>query len=178
MEDYSVKRFIQDILIDEVGKQVENGFSLFSFVIIGQGIETLGSFFDDKPFDHPGQSRIRFLKGMSLFDSKYKNIETVLYSDLRCGLAHQLIPKNRITLGSSKDKEHQNRLHLFEDEKTKCFFLIVDTFYDDFVQACNLVIKKIDENSDEIDKNKRNQIVLRGGKTKFYIDAVTGAIRS
>lgn len=177
METYSVNRFIQDILIKEVGKLIDNGFNLFSFVIIGQGIETLGSLFDDKPFDQPRLSKKRFLKGMSLFDSKYKGLENVLYSDLRCGLAHQLRPKNNITLATSKDKEQQKHIHLQVGEKSKFFFLIVDVFYADFVQACTLVVKKIeDENNNEIDKNKKIKNILFSGKTTFKIDSKTGAL--
>lgn len=114
---------------------------------------------------------------MSQFDSKYKGIETFLYEDLRCGLAHQLRPKNRITLASIKDKEQHKYLHLHEGEKSKFYYLIIEAFYSDFVQACNLVIKKIEnESNNEIGQNKRKKNIYFSGKTSFRIDPSSGSI--
>jgi hypothetical protein len=110
MEKLKGEQFIQTVLISNVKSLIEKGFDYLAFVIISQGIETLGSFFDDKDFDffEPGLPKKRFLKGLSLMDPKYQPVGEMLWENLRCGLAHQLKPRKMIPIFISKQAKDQN----------------------------------------------------------------------
>jgi hypothetical protein len=178
MEKFEGEQFINTVLISNVNDLIEKGFDYLAFVIIGQGIETLGSFFDDKPFDHyeVGLPKKRFLKGLSLMDNRYQAIGDLLWENLRCGLAHQLKPKKDISLTSYKSKATDLQ-HLYKGDKTGNTYLVVDTLFKDFKSACLKVIEKLkDPTNNEIPADKKLTVHLTVGKIEFITNPTTGLI--
>jgi len=69
-----------------------------------------------------------------------------MYSSFRCGLAHALSPKVKITLSSK-----QEMAHLIEhNDKIN---LKVEDFYSDFKQACEYVINMSFPTGDKMNEN-------------------------
>lgn len=133
------KTFIQEALIDEVDK-MKDGFPYFSFIIMSIGIEFLGKCIDSKlnSWDVTGRSKKDFEQAINQLNalnpyrqylSKYD-----LYGSFRCGLAHKVSPKVKITLSSKEE-----RGHLIEHDGRLNFK--VEDFYNDFYDACKEVIE-------------------------------------
>ena len=67
------KEFISRIFIDEIGRLQKEGFYFFSFILMGQAIEALGCFLDNKPMKAKAQSSKRFSKALNiLMGNKYQ----------------------------------------------------------------------------------------------------------
>ncbi len=92
-----------------------------------------------------------------------------LYGSFRCGLAHAVSPKSKITLSSKGELGH-----LVIDEKGRLNLKIED-FYVDFKSACEFVIAKEFE-----DNNKMNQDFIEVPGTTFDsgTNIVTGSTSS
>jgi hypothetical protein len=85
------EEFIQDRLLNESEKLLEAGFVFPTFLLVSQGIETLGAFMDKKPIAVKAQSKKRFhLAIAQLFPQEYQDLTTNdwLYKQLRCNLSH------------------------------------------------------------------------------------------
>ena len=54
-----IEHFIREVVVDEITKLQGVGLSYMQFVIMGQAIEVLGSFLDNKPMKAKGQSAKR-----------------------------------------------------------------------------------------------------------------------
>ena len=132
----SAKEFIQKIFIEETERLVKAGFCHFAFVIMSQGLETLGSFLDSKPLKAREQSKLRFSHAINrLMPVKYGKLNNhhALYDQLRASLAHTFTVSRQIYLTSENDSEF-GKSHLQEiDEK---LILVVEDFYKDFKKAC------------------------------------------
>ena len=102
IEDFSGESYVRKVLIENISNLINQGFDYIAFNIITQGIEAIGCFYDTSSFDEQGLSKKRFEKGLSLLGSKYDSIKESLYKNLRCGMAHQLVPLNDISLTSYK----------------------------------------------------------------------------
>jgi hypothetical protein len=179
MEKFEGERFIRTVLINNVQGLIDKGFDYLAFVIIGQGIETLGSFFDDKPFDHyeVGLPKKRFLKGLTLMEYKYQEKGDFLWKNLRCGLAHQLKPKNDITLTSYQSGAIDS-VNLYKGDKSGLTYFVVDTLFKDFKIACQKVIDKLEDSSNnEITSVKKKEIHLTVRQTKLEINPDNGMIK-
>ena len=59
-----IEHFIREVIVDEITKLQGVGLSYMQFVIMGQAIEVLGSFLDNKPMKAKGQSAKRFSLGV------------------------------------------------------------------------------------------------------------------
>ena len=59
-----IEHFIREVIVDEITKLQGVGLSYMQFVIMGQAIEVLGSFLDNKPMRAKGQSAKRFSLGV------------------------------------------------------------------------------------------------------------------
>ena len=180
MEANFSKNFIEKVLINQVGTLVQNNMDHFALIIMGQGVEALGSFFDDKPFDYyeRGLPKKRFQKGLSLFDKKYHKFTDILWEDLRCGLAHQLRPKNKLSISKCNDEERRFIVHLSTGDKSGFLYVIVTEFYKDFKVACEKVITKIDDpNNIEIIESKKKMKMLSTGTTQLEVNPKTGEIK-
>jgi len=178
METFSGEKFIKTVLIDNVKGLIDKGFDYLSFVIIGQGIEVLGSFFDDKPFDYYefGLPKKRFDKGIALMNNEYQILNDILWKNLRCGLAHQLKPKGEISL-TSYQSGGVDQMHLRKGNKTGLTYLVVDTFFAHFKIACEKVIVKLsDPTNTEIPALKKSATHLTVRRTNIDFDPITGDI--
>ena len=122
--DISVRQFIQEYLIDDIGEVVKK-HPYFAFLLISVGIEFIGKCQNDHDWDDykiisPHDNFENGLKFKPLKAYANKN----LYQDLRNGLAHALLIKNNLNLS---DKNANNSLSS-------------DEFYDRFKEACKLVL--------------------------------------
>jgi hypothetical protein len=176
MEIFAGEKFIQTFLIDEVQGLIDKNFDYLAFAIIAQGIETLGAFFDNSPFENRTPST-RFKKGLSLMDNKYQTHETLLWNNLRSGLTHQLIPKKGITLTSIKSNA-PDKINLFVGDKTGLTYIVVNAFFKDFKDACEKVIQILnDHTNNEIPEFKKNKTYLTVKNTSLEIVDISGKIK-
>jgi len=139
-----IKAFINKFFIEEIQRLQDNDFYYFSFILIGQAIETLGGLMDNKPLKARGQSFKRFTKAVnSLMPPKYRlvNKDNVLYDKLRNQMTHSFIPSNSLIL-ITKEKNINNYNHL--DTVDGKLVLIAEDFYQDMVQACNKLFYLLD----------------------------------
>ena len=145
------KDFIKAVLIDELGTMIEE-HPYISFIMMGIGIEFLEKCIDSTLTDwnKSGRSGDDFDDAIKHIPSlqKYEHYLTTydLYGSFRCGLAHAIAPKIKITL-SSKDQmghlvEAGGRLNLKAED-----------FYNDFKLACEHVINKTYPTGDKMNSD-------------------------
>jgi hypothetical protein len=144
-DNLSAKEFIQKVFIEETGRLVDAGFYHFAFVIMAQGIETIGSFLDSKPLKAREQSKLRFSHAINrLMPKEYSQLNNnhKLYDQLRASLAHTFTASRSLLL-TSKDNPEFGKKHLQEtDEK---LILVVENFYADFKKACLRLLDGMDK---------------------------------
>lgn len=172
MENYNSEKFIKNVLVHDVQKLIDNRFNYFAFVIIGQGIEVLGSFFDDKPFDYyeRGLPKKRFKRGLKLMENiKYQELGNFLWDNFRCALVHQLKIKKEITLTSYQDGAN-DEVHLKKGDKSNLIYLVVDTLFENFKVACEKVIEEVGKEDSEIIMSKKEKIHIIVRKTELQIN--------
>lgn len=140
MPNVTVKNFIEDHLIDQIG-EVKASHPYFAFALIAIGIEFLGkcqNTFADWNYYKPFQPEKDFNLGLSIPPlDKYSNMG--LYQNLRNGMAHSFLTNGKLLLSNTRNSE------------AKC--LDLDEFYANFVQACrkvldgtiNLPVKKLSD---------------------------------
>ena len=134
------KDFIQSVLIDEIGSLIDP-HPYISFILMGIGIEFLGKCTDTTltEWNVSGRSKRDFENAITTIPSlqKYHPYLSThdMYSSFRCGLAHAVSPKHKITLSSKQEMghllEHNGRLNLK-----------VEDFYADFKIACQYIINQ------------------------------------
>ncbi|MFX0097722.1 MAG: hypothetical protein ACFE7E_08190 [Candidatus Hodarchaeota archaeon] len=148
-----VKEFIQNVLVTELKDiQQKEGHHYLSFGLIAQGIEFLGACIDNNDFFVEGKSRERFEKAITdLFPSGYhsflsgKGKPYDLYENLRCGLLHIILPKSDIELIQEAEiNDFGDHLEIKEIRKKKRLILVSQRLFKDFENACETVIKRID----------------------------------
>ena len=72
-----IELFLEEVIIRELGKMQEIEISYMPFVLMGQAIEVLGGFLDNKPMKAKGQSSRRFSNSVNrLFGGN----DTYIYS--------------------------------------------------------------------------------------------------
>ena len=156
MATISAKEYIQNVLIAEIGL-LKKDHPYFAFFLIAAGIEFLGKAILNIPWHdkhnppYAFKTAINKLPGLRL----YTPIDSILYKDLRCGLLHANLPGKEILLGSGASVESLNE---------RPIQLFIENFYENFVEACNCVIKKID-NGDIKPPNFMN-IQIQSNKTE------------
>lgn len=162
----SQKEYIRQVLIGEIG-DVVNHHKWLSFGLITAGIEFLGKCLDvaDLDMHKEGFSGRDFRKAVDqLFPAEYKqyndleNTKTFtydLYTELRCGLNHSTLPKAKIALS---ERVHHKQLYISVDKSLSAeiyakkhltvnggvLILIAEDFFEDFKNACESVIKKLE----------------------------------
>jgi hypothetical protein len=126
-----------------------------SFIVMATGIEFLGKCIKtDLDEWNP-----RGIRSSTSFEDAVKNIPSLqryaplltshnLFDSLRCGLAHSIAPKIKITLSSKKELAHMVGINGRTNLK-------VEDFYNDFKSACEYVI-----DTDFPTNNKMNQDFL------------------
>lgn len=131
-----IETFLEEVIIQELGKLQELELSYMQFVLMGQAIEVLGGFLDNKPMKAKGQSSKRFANGVNrLFGGRYRllNEHYFLYDKLRNQMTHTFIPGKGLLLLSRAASEGKN-MHL--DYKEGRLVLIAEVFYRDICEAC------------------------------------------
>lgn len=132
-----IRAFVNKFFIEEIKRLQDNGFHHFSFILIGEAIETLGGLMDSKPLKAKAQSMKRFTKGINvLMPRRYSiaNNNNFLYDKLRNQMVHSFIPSASLIL-TSKEKNTNNYKHL--EIVDGQMVLISEEFYKDLVHACN-----------------------------------------
>jgi hypothetical protein len=141
----SAKDFIQKVFIEETGRLVDAGFYHFAFVIMTQGLETLGSFLDSKPLKAREQSKLRFSHAINrLMPKEYSKLNNnhKLYDQLRASLAHTFTA-SRQTYLTSKANPELGKKHLQEIDGK--LILVVEDFVEDFKKACDRLLDGMDK---------------------------------
>lgn len=162
-EKLEVNAFINIVLIESVGQCVRTGNEYLSAGIIAQGIELIGSIIENEEdeklkkkesdFDTKWKSRERFYNALMLFDSKYHilcsqtektaNVDFDLYSNLRCGYAHQLRPTGRVHVFDSNKAKEEGFTHLVIDSRN-ILPIVVSELFSDFKKVCGFIISQIE----------------------------------
>lgn len=139
------KEFIEIVFIRETEKLIQQELHHFAFLIMAQGIETLGSFLDTKPLKAQSQSKLRFSHAINrLMPLPYRklNQDHWLYDKLRASLAHTFVPSSLLILSNRKDEIYGNRHLTNENERV---ILVAEDFYHDFKKACLRLLKGMEE---------------------------------
>lgn len=132
----SAKDFIQKVFIDDLKRLIDAQLYHFAFVIMAQGLETLGSFLDSKPLKARDQSKLRFSHAINrLMPREYAtwNNNHRLYDQLRASLAHTFTTSKYLILTSENDST-LGKKHLIELDGQ--LVLVAEKFYTDFKKAC------------------------------------------
>ena len=140
------EEFIQQRLLNESEKLLEAGFIFPTFLLVSQGIETLGAFIDNKPIAVKAQSKKRFhLAIEKLFPQKYQDLtkNDWLYKQLRCNLCHMCSGGGFIVFSTEKEKLGTH-LELINGKRV----FLVENLVNDFHNACFRVIALLEK--DEI----------------------------
>ncbi len=145
-----VVEFIDEILIKQI-KEIQENHKYLSFGLIAGGIEFLGALLDSYNFDEGYQSKARFNKALrKFFDPPYHayaDPRSFLYTNLRCGMQHVVIPQNELVLGERKDSKKYRHLEKCNYGGNERLFLMAEAFYEDFKAGCNKAISMIRDKS-------------------------------
>jgi hypothetical protein len=137
------EEFIQHRLLNESEKLLEAGFVFPTFLLVSQGIETLGAFMDKKPIAVKAQSKKRFHLAIALlFPQEYQDLTTNdwLYKQLRCNLSHMCSTGAFIMFSSQKESTYTH-LDLLNDKRV----FLVEDLVRDFHKACYRVIELLEK---------------------------------
>jgi len=143
--ELTAKEFIHKVFIEETGKLIKDGSFHFAFVIMAQGIETLGSFLDTKPLKAKDQSKLRFSHAINrLMPKQYSELNNnhALYDKFRASLAHTFTVSRQIIL-TSKNNPVNGKRHLQQTNEKLIF--VAEDFYEDFKKACNRLLEAMDK---------------------------------
>ena len=132
-----IEHFIREVIVDEITKLQGVGLSYMQFVIMGQAIEVLGSFLDNKPMKAKGQSAKRFsLAVKKLFGGRYR----LLNDKLRNQMTHTFIPGNDLILLNQADNKNGYKHLQIIDGKV---VLISEVFNEDIHKASERLLEAI-----------------------------------
>ncbi|MCQ4874969.1 hypothetical protein [Butyricimonas paravirosa] len=138
-----IEHFLKEVVVNEIAKLQGVGLSYMQFVIMGQAIEVLGSFLDNKPMKAKGQSAKRFSLGVKkLFGGRYRllNDNCFLYDKLRNQMTHTFIPGNDlILLNQAENTKGYKHLQMADGK----LVLISEVFYKDICNACERLLEAI-----------------------------------
>lgn len=133
--------WIREVMIGRARRLAGCGFTDITFMVIGQGIETMGAFLDKKPFRAKGQAAVRFSKALDeLFPPRYSalNGRGFLFANLRSSLTHLSAGSPHLILARACDKSG----HLsVKDKKTT---LVLENLLDDYVAAWEKIIDHLE----------------------------------
>lgn len=140
-----IEQFLEEVVIRELGKLQDANLIYMQFVLMGQAIEVLGGFLDNKPMKAKGQSSKRFAQAVnSLFGGRYRllNDNYMLYDKLRNQMTHTFIPSGDLLLIGQRDSDGKYRHLEYYDGK---LVLIGEIFYEDICAACARLIRLLKE---------------------------------
>ncbi len=144
-----VEDFIKNVLIKEI-EDIKSNHPFLAFVLICSGIELLGKLLEyDNVIDlHKYKNNGYFFKKAidKLFCNKRNNyllVKNDLWTNLRNGMAHTLLPQSNIGL---TEKRHDKKQIINKEnhpyKQGSQYIMIIEYFFDDFVDACNEVINQ------------------------------------
>ena len=151
--------FIHIRLVEESKKLVDAGFFFPAFILVSQGIETLGAFLDKKPLAAKAQSKKRFnLAIQELFSTEYKQLsnDNWLYKQLRCNISHMCSTGGFIILCTRAENKGEH-LGLIEGQR----LFVIEDLVEDFHKACSEVI-------DLLEKEKLKQKAMALSEISSY----------
>ena len=119
-----IELFLEEVIIRELGKMQEIEISYMPFVLMGQAIEVLGGFLDNKPMKAKGQSSRRFSNSVNRL------------------LTHTFIPGGDLLLLNHADPAGRYQHLQYSGGK---LVLIADVFYQDICQACRRLVNHLKE---------------------------------
>lgn len=140
----AIKTFLDKVIEKELNYIVCSGSRYMCFVLMGQSIEVLGSFLDNKPMKSKGQSMYRFNKSIDvLFGGRYRvlNCESKLYDKLRNQMTHTFVPSSDVLLYI--DESETGGHHHLDIVDGKIIF-IAKQFYLDIKSAMNRLISLLE----------------------------------
>lgn len=138
-----IEHFLREVVVGEISKLQGIGLSYIQFVVMGQAVEVLGAFLDNKPMKTRGQSARRFaLSVRKLFGGRYRllNENNVLYDKLRNQLTHSFMPSGNLLLLNRADAPSGCE-HLREWDGR--LVLISETFYEDICRAVERLLEAL-----------------------------------
>jgi hypothetical protein len=143
--EVTVEEYIRNTLMKEI-KEIGNTYPYLGFFLISSGIEFLGKCINpSSDWQQSGNSTDDFENAIDTFKSlnQYKRytkrgdngIKSAisLYSSLRCGLVHAMLPKDNLQLHKGSDESTTKINGVEKDGKLHLYF---DNFFDDFSNAC------------------------------------------
>ena len=131
-----IELFLEEVIIRELGKMQEIEISYMPFVLMGQAIEVLGGFLDNKPMKAKGQSSRRFSNSVNrLFGGRYRLLNDKLY-------LYTFIPGGDLLLLNHADPAGRYQHLQYSGGK---LVLIADVFYQDICQACRRLVNHLKE---------------------------------
>ena len=133
-------RWIREVFCRQAERLAGDGYADVAFMVIGQGIETMGAFLDKKPFRARGQSAARFARALEeVFPPRYARLNNrdFLFRNLRSSLTHLSIGSPHLVLLAEGETEQ----HLsVRDKRT---VLVLGVLLRDYVAAWERVIEKL-----------------------------------
>ncbi|MFO7878574.1 MAG: hypothetical protein ACQES0_07590 [Bacteroidota bacterium] len=142
------EKFIREVMVAEIRALLKHDHERAAFVMMGQSIEVLGAFLDDKPLKARQQSKKRFRNALyHLFPGKYSSMNRGdrLYNEFRSSLTHMLVPSARLKLTSRDMSGHLT-------EKEGKLVLHAGSLADDIERAGEAIIKRL--NSGELRRKR------------------------
>lgn len=138
-----IEHFLRKVVVGEIAKLQGVGLSYVQFVVMGQALEVLGAFLDDKPMKARGQSARRFAASVrKLFGGRYRllNENNYLYDKLRNQMTHAFMPGGDLLL-VSRDDAPAGCEHLREWNGR--LVLVSETFCEDIGRAAERLIEAL-----------------------------------
>ncbi len=195
-----LSQFIEKVLINEINIIVQSKKSPYlCFLLIAAGIELLGSC-TNKHFQkekrlvgikkpEAGNAKNTFTEkmfknGIGYFNDgqgrEYSQKKDILYHELRCGMAHVLLPDSRVKLTTSEEASYSGIQHLRQKDGDGFTYLVLEEFNEDFNAACKKVINNIRSNKNglkDFDVLEITPLLNKNGISTLT-HAVTGSVPS
>ncbi len=157
------KEFINTVFITEIEQMTidANGNATHPYIgfsLICQSIEVLGACFDEYDWEDKSLSELRFrLAVTKLFSEKYqqynsKKSKLDLYKNLRCPMVHQMRPGKFVGLSERKHEKIAKASNIHLTMQNNNLIFIYEDFFEDFKNACNKLIKIIENGSLQTEK--------------------------
>ena len=139
-----IEFFLNAVVVEELEKLQQAGLTYMHFVIMGQAVEVLGGFLDQKPMKAKGQSARRFAAAVRyLLGGRYRllNENNFLYDKLRNQMTHTFLPGGDLILVNTGREEGYTHLEI----RDKCLVLVAETFCEDLRRACGRLLQLLKE---------------------------------
>ena len=136
------KDFVRITFLDQYREIVyTHKFYYISFALICIGIEFLGKCLDQAHGWHDqGLSKMHFERAINELMPKYAPHSARIFSQLRSGFAHALLPGPEIGLTHRDESMRYSTQHLAIHGGK--LVLVVEESYDDFATACNEILNR------------------------------------